>query len=75
MDDLVRTKLSIEEGIPLFGTVIIDADLIIYLHINDKLLKSRCEMRKCDFLNAKNMQKKIEDELSNISTPVIRLEV
>lgn len=70
MDELVRTKLKIQPGTPLFGTVLLDCDLIIYLHINDNLLQERTRLRNTDFNNAKNMQQKIEEEIkkSNIST-------
>lgn len=56
MDELVRTKLSIKQGTPMFGTVLLDCDLIVYLHINDDLLLERTKLRNTDFSNAKNMQ-------------------
>ena len=75
MNNLVRTKLKIEPGIPLFGTVLLDCDLIIYLHINDELLKERTEKRNVDFMNAKNMQKAIEEDINNSSIKTITIEV
>lgn len=75
MDFFVRTKLKITPGFPLFGTVLIDCDLIIYLHIDDELLKKRTDLRNVDFINAKNMQSKIEEELKNSNKKVITLEV
>lgn len=75
MNNLVRTKLKIEPGIPLFGTVLLDCDLIIYLHINDELLKMRTEKRNVDFINAKNMQKSIEEEIKNSNIKAITIEV
>ena len=75
MDELVRTKLSIKPGIPLFGTVLLDCDLIVYLHISDELLLERTKLRNADFMNAKNMQKKIEDEIRNSGLDTITLEV
>lgn len=73
MDELVRTKLTIKPGTPLFGTVLLDCDLIIYLHIDDELLLERTILRNVDFENAKNMQSKIEQEIytSNIETIVL----
>lgn len=75
MDELVRTKLTIKSGIPLFGTVLLPCDLIIYLHIDDDLLLERTILRNADFENAKNMQSKIEQEIysSNIETIVIEV--
>ena len=75
MNELVRSKLSIRVGNPMFGTVLLDYDLIIYLHISDELLLERTKLRNADFLNAKNMQKKIEDEIRNSRLDTIVLEV
>ena len=75
MDNLVKTKLKIEPGTPLFGTVLLDCDLIVYLHINDELLKDRTEKRNVDFINAKNMQKSIEEEIKNSNIKTITIEV
>lgn len=75
MNELVRTKLSIRPGTPMFGTVLLDCDLIVYLHISDELLLERTKIRNADFTNAKNMQKKIEDEIRNSGLDTITLEV
>ncbi len=75
MTYLVKTKLKIQPGEPLFGTVLIDCDLIVYLHINDEILKKRTTLRNVDFTNAKNMQTEIEDEIKNSNIKVITLEV
>ena len=75
MDELVRTKLSIKHGTPMFGTVLLDCDLIVYLHINDDLLLERTKLRNTDFSNAKNMQLKIEEEIKKSNIPIIYVEV
>ena len=75
MTYLVKTKLKIQPGEPLFGTVLVDCDLIIYLHISDELLKKRTTLRNVDFTNAKNMQIEIEKEIENSNIKVITLEV
>lgn len=75
MTYFVKTKLKIQQGEPLFGTVLIDCDLIVYLHISDELLKKRAELRKIDYTNAKNMQTEIEEELKTSNINVITLEV
>lgn len=75
MDELVRTKLSIKQGTPMFGTVLLDCDLIVYLHINDDLLLERTKLRNTDFSNANNMQQKIEEEIKNSNIPTIYVEV
>jgi len=75
MDELVRTKLSINPGTPMFGTVLLDCDLIIYLHIDDELLFERTKLRNVDFNNAKNMQQSIEEEIRKSNIPTITIEV
>lgn len=75
MDELVRTKLSIKQGTPMFGTVLLDCDLIVYLHINDDLLLERAKLRNTDFSNAKNMQQKIEEEIKKSNIPTMYVEV
>lgn len=46
MTRLVKEKVKVEKGKPLFGTVILGCDLIIYLDINDELLKERCKKKE-----------------------------
>ena len=75
MNELVRTKLTIKQGVPMFGTVLLDCDLILYLHINDKLLLERTKFRNVDFDNAKNMQKNIEKEIEESNIPSIVFEI
>lgn len=75
MDELVRTKLSIKPDTPMFGTVLLGCDLIVYLHINDELLLERTKLRNTDFSNAKNMQQKIEEEIKKSNIPTICVEV
>ena len=75
MDELVRTRLSIKPGIPMFGTVLLDCDLIIYLHITDELLLERTKSRNVDFNNAKNMQLKIEEDIKKSNIPSVYIEV
>ena len=75
MDELVRTRLSIKPGVPMFGTVLLDCDLIVYLHITDDLLLERTKSRNVDFNNAKNMQLKIEEEIKKSNIPNVYIEV
>lgn len=75
MDELVRTRLRINPGVPIFGTVLLDCDLIVYLHITDDLLLERTKSRNVDFNNAKNMQLKIEEEIKKSNIPTIYIEV
>ena len=75
MDNLAKTKLQIKAGHPIFSTVLLDADLIVFLHINDLKLKERCQKRGSSFAECKNMQNKIEKELELCQKKVIKLEM
>ncbi len=75
MDELVRTKLSIEAGKPMFGTVLLDCDLIVYLHIDDELLKERATQRGANFTDVKNMQNQIEKQINESGIRTIVLDV
>ena len=65
MNELVKERIKIEKDKPLFGTVLLDCDLIIYLKISDKLLKERVSKRKSDFIDAKNMRRSIDKQIKN----------
>lgn len=70
MSLLVKTKIKVQKGHPVFGTVVLDSDLIVYLKISDALLKERCILRNANFVDAKNMQAQIESEIKKSSIPV-----
>ena len=75
MNNLVRTKLKISPGVPMFGTVLLDSDLIIYLHISDELLKERTKLRNVNFEDVKKMQEEIEKDIRNSNIDTITIEV
>lgn len=75
MDRLVRERIKIQAGQPVFGTVIIDCDLLVYLNISEELLRKRTKSRNVSFDNAKRMQDSIEKELSKTEIPVIVIDV
>ena len=64
MDRLVKEKIKIKCGQPVFGTVIIDCDLIVYLDISDELLQERTKSRNVDYQDAKNMKDSIEKDIT-----------
>ena len=61
-DNLIYTKVKIEKGMPMFGTVILDSDAIVYLDIADDVLKEHCEKRKVSYEDAQNMKAAIEND-------------
>ncbi len=75
MDRLVKEKVIVEPGKPVFGTIVLDSDLIIYLRISDELLRQRTASRNVDFEDAKNMQTQIERDITQSKTPVIEFDV
>lgn len=74
MTRLAREKLKVEAGKPVFGTVVLDCDLVVYLKINDELLRRRTASRNVDFADAKNMQNQIENEVKKSGIKTIELE-
>jgi len=36
----MREKITIKPGIPLFGIIILDCEVVVYLNISEKLLKN-----------------------------------
>ena len=75
MDQLVREKIKIEPGTAIFGTVVIDSDLLVFLDIDDELLRERTSLRNADFRNAKNMGNKIRQEIISSNIPYISVKV
>jgi ABC-type ATPase with predicted acetyltransferase domain len=63
MTRLVRQYVISAVGKPVFGTVVIDCDLIIELQISDALLRDRVALRQVQFSDAKNMQQYLHEEV------------
>ena len=68
---LARERVLVEPGKPVFGTVILECDLIIYLTISDPLLRERASLRKTGFEGAKGLQAQIEQAIRQTALPVI----
>lgn len=62
IDKLVYEKISVKVGHPLFTTIIVDCDVVIYLDISDELLAEHCKKRGNNFRDAKNVKKSIEED-------------
>ena len=75
MDQLVRERLNTIQGHPLFGTVYVDADLVIFLKLHRDLLEKRCSLRNVNIIDAINMQEKIESDISRDYIECISLSV
>lgn len=75
MTRLVRDRVRVEPGKPVFGTVVLDSDLVVNLRISDKLLRERTQARGVDFADAKRMQEQIEEEIVQSKIPSVVLSV
>ncbi len=75
MTRLVRHYVHSAVGKPVFGTVVIDCDLIVELAISDQLLRERTALRNAQFLDAKNMQQQLQEEIQASGKPCIRYKV
>ncbi len=75
MTRLVRERVKIEPGKPVFGTVVIPSDYIIYLKISDSLLEERTKRRNKKYSDAKNMQTQLEKEINLSRIPYEELNI
>lgn len=75
MNRLVRERIKIQPGQPVFGTVIIDCDLVVYLNISDDLLRKRIQSRGVNYSDVKMMKDNIEKELEKVEIPVVMVDV
>lgn len=65
VDKLVYRNVKIQPGFPVFGTVIVDCEVVIYLDISDELLAKHCEKRNASFADAKKIKEAIEGDWNN----------
>jgi hypothetical protein len=75
MTRLVRRYVKSEVGKPVFGTVVIDCDLIIELKISDRLLQERTARRQAQFSDAKHMQLHLHKEVLASGKPCVEFDV
>ncbi len=63
MEGLAKSHIGIAAGEPVFGTVVFDCDLLVYLKVSDDKLRERIRDRGVKFEDAKNMQERIEEKI------------
>ena len=61
---LVKERVVIKPGHPLFSLILLDCDVIIYLGISDALLQKHCQLRNASFEDAKNVKYAIESTIN-----------
>lgn len=65
VDRIVFQNVKIRPGFPVFGTVILDCEAVVYLDIDDDLLAAHCEKRGVPFGDAKGIKDAIERDWDN----------
>lgn len=65
IDKLVYEKIAIKPGYPLFSTIIVDCDVVVYLDISDELLAEHCKKRGNDFTDSKRVKEAVEQDWNN----------
>ena len=65
IDRLTYKYLKVKPGYPMFTSVIVDCEAVVYLDISDSLLTQHCEIRNVSFGDAKNIKEAIEDDWNN----------
>lgn len=58
---LVRERVTVKAGHPLFTLILLDCEVIVYLDISDELLAEHCKKRGAAFQDAKNVKDAIEN--------------
>ena len=61
---LVKERVVIQPGHPLFSLVLVDCDILVYLGISDELLRKHCQQRNALFEDAKNVKHAIESTIN-----------
>ena len=58
---LVKERVTVKAGQPIFSLILLDCEVIVYLDISDDLLAEHCKKRGSTFLDAKNVKDAIEN--------------
>lgn len=58
---LVKEKVTVKVGQPIFSLILLDCEVIVYLDISDELLAEHCKKRGSAFQDAKNVKDAIEN--------------
>ena len=62
IDRLTYKYLKVRPGYPMFTTVIVDCEAVVYLDINDELLAQHCEKRRVSFEDSKRIKEAVESD-------------
>ena len=70
MDRLVKSKIKTQAGFPIFGTVVMESDFVVYLNISNGMLMARCEEQGVSFEDAIQLKEKIERDLKGLENVI-----
>ncbi len=65
IDRLIYKYSKVKPGCPLFTSVIIDCEAVVYLDISDEILAEHCKKRGSSFEDTKKIKEAIEDDWNN----------
>ena len=65
IDRLIYKYGGVKSGYPLFTTVILDCEAVVYLDISDDLLAEHCKKRGVSFEESKHIKEAIEGDWNN----------
>jgi len=65
VDAIVYRNVKVAPGHPVFGTVIADCDVVVYLDISDALLAAHCAKRGVSISDAMQMKAAVEKDWQN----------
>lgn len=71
MTQFVQMHVESAVGRPVFGTVLIDCDLVVLLNISDTLLQQRTAQREVPFADAQGMQCQIRQQVALSGIPCV----
>ena len=74
MTEKARGSVEIKPGVPVFGTVVFPADLIVELTLPDEKLREYIRRRDSNEIDVFNMKKQIEDEIKHSLVPSLKIE-
>jgi len=65
IDRLIYKFSKVKIGCPLFTSVIVDCEAVVYLDISDEILATHCKKRNESFEDSKKIKKAIENDWNN----------
>ncbi len=71
----VKKSIQIKPGIPMFSEEIIESDLILFLNLNENLLKLKAYLEQVSFYNILNTQNQIKKALKSVKAPIKTINV